>query len=160
MDATIERSGLTTLLITAGATHGIVVTPYKFSSSHVWEAYGSAITILATATDTFTYSEDGVYKFSVEENSVPTEISDIQYNDYMTCLKVKTKAIIDCGCQDECSDCVLYHYTSAFLLGVTFFGDYTYSLKDITSLSASELQDLQYINNAIIRTDKYIVNCT
>lgn len=160
MDATIERSGLTTLLITAGATHDIEVTPYKLNSSQIWEAYGSIINILAAATDTFTYSEDGVYKFAVEENSITTEISDIQYDDYMTCLKAKTKDIIDCGCQDECDDCVLYLYTSAFFLGVTFFGDYVYSIKDITTLSADELEDLQNINNAIIRTNKYIVNCT
>lgn len=159
MDATIKRSGLTTLLITAGATHDIVVTPYKMDSSYAWVTYSSPITILAAGTDTFTYSEDGVYKFEVEEDSIITEFSDVQYDNYMSCLKIKTRAIIDCGCYDECDDCVLYHYTSAFLLGVTFFGDYTYSIKDITTPSSDELEDLQHINNAIIRTGKYIVNC-
>ena len=160
MDATIERTGLTTILITAGATHDLEVTLYKLNSSQDWAIVGTASTILATATETFTYSDDGVYKFTIVENSVTTEYSDVQYDDYMTCLKAKTKDIIDCGCQDECDDCVLYLYTSAFFLGITFFGDYTYSIKDITSLSADETEDLENINNAIIRTEKYIVNCT
>lgn len=161
MDATIERTGLTTVKITAGATHNITVTIYKMNTSYGWdEVSGSPLTILATANETFTYSSDGVYKFVVTENSIDTSISDVQYDDYMDCMKEKTKTIIDCGCSNECDDDDLYGYTSAFLLGITYFGDYTYSLKDITSPSATETSDLQDIYNAIVRTTKYITNCT
>ena len=157
MDATLVKADVRTITITAGATHNIDVVVYKMDSDYSWEELHNT-TILATASEDYTYTSDGVYKFFITENHVDTEVSDINYQDFMDYFATPITNIIACACSDECAESDLYDFSSSVFLGITYFGYEYFNLLDITSIIAADLTSLQKINDAIGRTTRYITN--
>lgn len=157
MDTILTKSDIRSITVTTGVTFGADVVVYKMATDYSWEEKAT-FSIAVDSYSVYSYTEDGVYKFTITENLVDTDISDINYQDFMDYFANPIATIIECSCADDCEDKDLYDFCSSVFLGLTYFGNEYFNLYDITSIADEDLERLKNTSDAIYRTVRYINN--
>lgn len=135
----------------------LVVKVDKMNSQYAYDEFVEETTITVGNTLDITYSEDGVYKYTITEGVSPAvyycDVSYYRIRLYITDY-LKTKMCSDCN---NCTQEELYYFNSLSLNSLFYFNLSVYNLTDVTDFSnLTVIQDLKDIYDAIIRNNSII----
>jgi len=142
------------------AAADITMIVYKLDENNAWATDTSYTTESDTMTHTIT--SDGVYRFHIDEYGGDDE-RDYVYVCYEV-VKSKLRQYIQsqlCNCcEDNCNPCdnnIIYDFTMLVHLSLAYLGNNKYILATPDLTSSTVMDILESINNAIVRTAKYIL---
>jgi hypothetical protein len=136
-------------------------TVYKLDENNSWEVVQTFDTPVTE--QTVTLSSDGVYYFHLEEygNTGESIFVYICYEEVKAKLRSYIKSILCSCCEDDCNPCsneTVYDFNMLHHLSLSYLGSNEFLLIQTDITDVTTLDKLHSINNAIVRTKKYILN--
>lgn len=129
------------------------MTVKKLDDNNNWETLFTSST--PATINTYTMANDGIYHFILSDGS---EYGHLIYEDIKLKLRTYAKEQLCKCCESDCAPCDnerVYDFTMLVHLSLAYLGNNEYILDDAFDPDDTELER---INNAIVRTQKYILS--